>query len=116
MLRHLIVKHQSFAEWRLAPTKAGAKYLGEVYDVIPEREAQAILEDVRPGGGILIVGHHFGMYKSLPSAIAVGHGVRVSAANYVSAHYAPSTFQFAARLAYSNAISTAKNAPVPSDT
>ncbi len=64
--------------------------------------------------GMLFVVYHYGMYKTIASAMALVYDVKVSTAAYISAHYSGSTLGPFARIAFRNAIRTANAAPAKS--
>ncbi len=112
--KHLVVKHHSFAEWRLASTRRGQAYLKEKYNLVPQdvEDALRVLHDAKKG--MLFVVYHYGMYKTIASALALVYDVKISTAAYLSAHYSASTLGPFARIAFRNAIRTANAAPAKS--
>lgn len=104
--KYLEVKHHSFAEWRLSVTPGGRIYQRDHYRVLPDETEARLRGLIAQGKGVMFVVYHFGMYKMLASALATAYDVEIYKANYISAHYSPSTLGPFAQLAFRNAIRT----------
>ena len=104
--KNLELKHQSFAEWRLATTRRGRRYIKKTYQTFDyHRQYVANLDTSH---GALVLSYHYGMYKLLGVGLSTCYGFDYHQIDFRSAHYSTSALGPIARLAFRNAIKTAE--------